>query len=136
MNKDDVIDVIRDAGYGFVATIDGDQPRVRPLMPYFDEDYNEFFIAVRPESRAKLQIAENAKVEICFVDRTMSFCRVTGKANVSNDLDKKQSIWDNSPMMKQFFAGPEDETLILVVVIPEKVEAMTPHSELPEVISF
>ncbi len=136
MTKDDVIDIIRDAGYGFMATVDGEQPRVRPLMPYFDEDAKQFLIALGPASRAKSQIEKNSNVEICFVDRTMSFCRVTGTATISNKKDQKQCIWDNSPMMKQFFTGPEDTNLTLLVVAPQKVEAMTPHLQTPEIISL
>jgi general stress protein 26 len=136
MNKDDVVDIIRDAGYGFLATIDGQQPRVRPLMPYFDEEFNHFLIALGPNSRAKEQIKKNANVEICFVDRTMNFCRVTGAADTSDDMDKKQCLWDNSPMMKQYFSGPEDENLTLMVVKPSQVEGMNPHLEAPEVISL
>ncbi len=136
MNKDDIIDIIRDAGYGFVATLDNDQPRVRPLMPYYDEDLNHFLIALMPASRAKQQIEANPKIEICFVDRTMSFCRIAGKATLSDDMEKKQCIWDNSPMMKQFFTGPEDESLTLMVVVPERVEGMTPHLQAPESIDL
>ena len=38
MNRDEAIDIIRDAGFGFLATTEGNQPHVRPMMPYYTED--------------------------------------------------------------------------------------------------
>ena len=38
MNKEEAIDIIRDAGFGFFATMEGNKPRVRPMMPYLTEE--------------------------------------------------------------------------------------------------
>lgn len=135
MQKQDVIDIAKDAGYGFLATVEGDQPRVRPVAPYLTDD-GEILISLVPQSRAIGQIKENSKIELCFVDRQMRFCRIQGAAQLSVDVSKKEIIFNNMPMLRQFFDSPEDPNFNLVVVNPAYVEAMSPHLQDPIVIAF
>jgi len=136
MTSDEVIDLIRDAGFGLLATMEGDQPRVRPMMPYLSDDNSQLLVALLPRSRTIEQIKKNPRVEICFVDRKMWYCRVTGVAKASNDKDKKQVLWDNIPMLRQYFGGIDDANFILLEVDINDVEAMTPHGQMPEKITF
>ncbi|MBF0503975.1 MAG: pyridoxamine 5'-phosphate oxidase family protein [Candidatus Omnitrophica bacterium] len=135
MTKDEAIDIVRDAGFGFFATVEGDQPRVRPMMPYLSDD-GELLLALLGRSRTIAQIKSNPNVEICFVDRKMWYCRISGKAIISDDISKKQLVFENVPMLRQYFAGPEDPNYYLAVVTIKSMEAMTPHSRLPEEISL
>ena len=131
LTKEQAIDIIRDAGFGFFATAESSQPRVRPMMPYLTEE-GELLLAMLGRSRTIAQIKANPHVEICFVDRKMWYCRVTGTAVISNDLSKKQIVFENVPMLRQYFAGPEDVNFHLAVITITALEAMTPHSRLPE----
>jgi general stress protein 26 len=134
MTRDEAIDIIRDAGFGYLSTTDGDQPHVRPMMPYLNED-NELLLALLPRSRTIEHIQKNPKVELCFVDRKMSYCRISGKAAISSDSEKKSQVWSGVPMLRQYFAGPQDPNFHLVVIKIEKIEAMTPHQKTPETIA-
>jgi general stress protein 26 len=134
MTRDEAIDIIRDAGFGFLSTVDGDQPNVRPMMPHLTED-NELLLALLPRSRTIEQIKKNPKVELCFVDRKMWYCRISGKAAISSDPDKKALVWGGVPMLRQYFAGPQDPNFILAEIKIEKIEAMTPHQKTPEFVS-
>lgn len=135
MNKEEAIDLIKDAGFGFLATVEGKQPRVRPMMPYLSEDGN-LLLALLSSSRTIPQIKENPWVEICFVDRKMAFCRISGKAKISEDLEKKTTVWNYVPMLRQYFSGPEDAKFILVEIETTAAEAMTPHQKAPDSISL
>jgi len=130
MTKDEVIDLIRDAGYGVLATVDGKIPRVRPMMPYLTEDGN-LLLAVLPNCRTIAQIQANPNVELCYLDRKMNFARVSGKTTISKDLDKKTVVWDNIPMLRQYFSGPEDANFTLIEIITGEVEVMTPQLQKP-----
>lgn len=131
MNKEEAIDIVRDAGFGFFATVENDKPHVRPMMPYLSED-GELLLALLGRSRTIPQIKANPNVEICFVDRKMWYCRVSGTAVISEDAFKKQIVFENVPMLRQYFAGAEDPNYHLAVIKIKSVEAMTPHSRLPE----
>ena len=135
MTKEEVIDLVKDTGFGFLATLDQKQPRVRPMMPYLSET-GEMLLALLPRSRTITQIKTSPRVEICFVDRKMWYCRITGEARLSDDVQKKKIVWDNVPMLRQYFSGPMDTNFILVTITPTSVEAMTPQSKSPEVIQW
>ena len=135
MNKEEVIDLVKDAGFGFLATAEGKQPKVRPMMPYLTEDGN-LLLALLAHSRTIPQIKENPLVEICYVDRKMCFCRISGKASISNDIDKKETVWNNVPMLRQYFAGPQDPKFVLVEIETDTVVAMTPTQKAPDILTL
>ena len=135
MTKDDAIDIIHDAGFGFLATTDGDRPHVRPMMPYLT-DNDELLLALLGRSRTIEHIRSNPNVEFCFVDRKMSYCRITGPAKTSTDMEKKMLVFNGIPMLRQYFAQPEDPNFVLVQIEIQKIEAMTPYQKSPEVILF
>jgi general stress protein 26 len=135
MQKEEVIDLIRDAGFGLLATVEGNQPRVRPMMPYLTED-GRLLVALLGRSRTVPQVKENPRVEVCFVDRKMWYARVTGRAKVSASKDDKLILWDNIPMLRQYFGGIEDPNFQLMEIEIIAVEAMTPHQKTPEQIKI
>ena len=135
MNKEEVIDLIRDAGFCMLATTEDKQPRVRPMMPYLTDD-NELLLALLGRSRTIQEVKKNPMVELCFVDRKMWYCRISGKAYLSNDQSKKAILWENIPMLKQYFGGPGDQNFNLLTIEITQVEAMTPHQKEPEFITI
>ena len=135
MNKEEVIDLIKDAGFGFLATNEGTQPRVRPMMPYLTEDGN-LLVALLSHSRTIPQIKENPLVEICYVDRKMWYCRLSGKAAICEDKDKRQMVFDNVPMLRQYFGSSDDPNFVLVEIDTDSVEAMTPHQSKPDFLTL
>jgi general stress protein 26 len=135
MNKEEVIDLIRDAGFCLLATAQGNQPRVRPMMPYLTDD-NQLLLALLGRSRTIQQVKDNPKVELCFVDRKMWYCRIAGTGTISADKERKKILWNNIPMLKQYFGSPEDPNFVLMVIEINEVEAMTPHQKNPEMINL
>ncbi len=135
MTKEEVIDLIKDAGFGFLATTDGKQPKVRPMMPHLTDDGN-LLLAIIDKARTITQIKENPLVEMCFVDRKMCFCRISGYAKISDDLGKKEATWNNIPMLRQYFSGPEDAKFVLIEIDTKTVEATTPHQQTPDILSL
>ena len=135
MTKEEVVDLIRDAGFGFLATTEGDHPRVRPMMPYLTDD-GKVLIALLPRSRSLSQIKKNPLVELCFVDRKMWYCRITGKASIKEDLSVKETLWTHIPMLKQYFGGVNDPNFQAVQIEIQDAEAMTPHQKSPEKINL
>ncbi len=135
MDKNEALDIISDAGFGFFATVEDNKPHVRPMMPYLT-DSGELLLALLGRSRTIPQIKSNPNVEVCFVDRKMWYCRVSGTAVISDDVVKKELVFENVPMLRQYFAGPQDPNYHLAVIKITNVEAMTPHSRLPEKIDI
>jgi len=135
MNKEEVIDLIRDAGFCLMATTQEKQPRVRPMMPYLTDD-NKLLLALLGRSRTIEQVKQNPLVELCFVDRKMWYCRIAGQAKISEDKVQKEALWQNIPMLKQYFGGVDDPNFNLMEISIDQVEAMTPHQNEPEFIDI
>ncbi len=133
--KNWIIDLVKDAGYGCLATIEDNQPRVRPMMPHLTDD-GEFLLATLSHSRTIPQIEKNPNIELCYMDRKMCFCRIRGKAQVSNNLEKKEIVWNNIPMLRQYFSSPEDPKYVLLEITSETIETMTPTQKAPDTHQF
>lgn len=123
MTLDDINQMILDAGMGYLATCDGDQPRVRAMMPVLS-DSGTLLAATFPDTRKIGQIARNSKVEFCFVDRKLSHCRIEGKAEISQDVSLKEELWNKQMMLRQFFQGPQDPSYVLIVIKPSRISMM------------
>jgi len=115
--------MVLDAGMGYLATCEGDQPRVRAMMPILRED-GTLLAATFPNTRKIPQIKKNPKFEMCFVDRKLSHCRFEGTAAVSDDKALKEELWNKQMMLRQFFSGPGDPAFVLIVFSPKRVTMM------------
>ena len=135
MTREELHDLISDAGYCVLATAEGDQPRARPMMPYL-QDSGKLLLACLPTCRTIQQVEINPKVELCYIDRRMNFARIQGEAVRSDDQDKKECLWNHVPMLRQYFTGPDDEALNLLEIKPVNVEIMTPQQVEPETLSL
>ena len=135
MTKEEVIDLIRDTAWGMLATTDGHQPHVRPMMPYLTDE-GKMIVALLGRSRTIEHVKKNPLVEICFVDRKMWYARITGKAKISTNPEAKETLWNNIPMLKQYFGGIQDPNFHLMEIDITDAEAMTPHQKQPEKIKF
>ncbi|MBI5873930.1 MAG: pyridoxamine 5'-phosphate oxidase family protein [Candidatus Omnitrophica bacterium] len=123
MSLEVIRQMVLDAGMGYFATCEGGQPRVRAMMPILRDD-GKLLAATFPSTKKVGQIAKNPKVEICFVDRKLSHCRIEGKAEVSQDLGLKEELWNKQMMLRQFFSGPNDANFVLIVITPVKISMM------------
>ena len=135
LKKNWIIDLIKDAGFGCLATMEGDQPRVRPMMPHLAND-GKLLLAVLSHARTIKHVKANPKVEMCYIDRKMCFCRITGKAVVSENLEKKEIVWNNIPMLRNYFSSAADPNFVLLEIDSTTIESMTPAQKAPDLLTF
>ena len=135
LRKNWIIDLVKDAGFGCLATVEDNQPKVRPMMPHLNDD-GKLLLAILAQSRTIVQIKKNPKVEMCYIDRKMCFCRISGSATVSEDLEKKEIVWNNIPMLRNYFSGPADSNYVLLEIDTETIETMTPAQKNPDKVHF
>jgi pyridoxamine 5'-phosphate oxidase len=75
----------------FMATEDGDQPRVRPLLLWFADERGFYFMTMSPK-RFPQQLHANPKAEVCFYNGAVELAdsqsmRVTGAVEFVDDPD-------------------------------------------------
>ena len=106
-----VCNFLKDAGVYYLATVEGDQPRVRPFgtAHIFEGRLYIQTGKVKPVSK---QMAENPKVEIsAFKDGT--WIRIAGELVEDDRVEAKKSMLDAYPNLRGMYDENDDNTQVL-----------------------
>jgi general stress protein 26 len=106
-----------------LATIDGDQPRVRPVSPVRTDCFTVYVANLRNYHKTQ-EIAANPKVELCYLAANHDQVRITGVAEVVTDRPLLQEIWDANPLMQQYLGSLDNPALIVYQIRPTRVRFM------------
>ena len=115
--------VIKNARFPMLATIDGDQPRVRPVSPVRVEGFTVFVANLRSYGKTR-EIATCPKVELCYLDEDHDQVRITGTAEVLTDSALLDEIWKSNPLLRRYLGTPDNPELIIYRIRPERVRFM------------
>src|SRR5215475_1617123 len=115
--------VIADDRFPQLATIDGDQPRVRPVSPVKTDGFTVYVANLRLYHKTG-EIAANPKVELCYMDAGHNQVRLTGLAEVLTDRPLLEQIWQDNPLMRQFLGSLDNPQLIVYRIRPTRVRYM------------
>jgi pyridoxamine 5'-phosphate oxidase len=100
MTTSEILDFIRANPSCLLATVEGDQPRVRGMFLYRAER-REFLFHTGTGKPLWGQIQANTKVELCFLDAERhKQIRVEGVVEIVTDLALKEEIVRDRPFLK------------------------------------
>lgn len=99
-------DYLTEAGVFFLATVEGDQPRLRPLGAHMEMDGKVIF-GVGDFKNVYKQLVANPKTEIVACKNDGHWMRYTGKAVFETDEKYAQAMLDGAPHLKNIY---NDET--------------------------
>lgn len=88
MNR--IVEELRKTGVFYVATIDGDQPRVRPFSSLTEID-GSLYLCTNSTKDIYKQLMKNPKIEICGMSEG-TWIRITGKAVRDDRLEARQAM--------------------------------------------
>ena len=106
-----------------LATIDGDQPRLRPVSPVRTDGFVVYVANLRFYAKTA-QIETNPKIELCYLDEKHDQVRITAVAEVVTDRPLLQEIWDANPLMQQYLGSIDNPELIVYRMVPQRVRFM------------
>ncbi len=109
--------------FPYLATIDGDQPRVRPVSPVRTDGFTAYVANLRMYHKTA-EIAANPNVELCYLDEKHDQVRITGIAEVVTERPVLQEIWDGNPLLRQYLGSLENPALIVYRIRPTQVRFM------------
>jgi general stress protein 26 len=115
--------VLKNDRFPYLATVDADQPRVRPVSPVMTDGFTVYVANLRGY-RKTIEIAANPRVELCYLDDSHDQVRVTGIAEIVTDRDLTQTIWDANPLLRQYLGSVDNPELILYRIRPTRVRYM------------
>jgi len=106
-----------------LATVDGDQPHLRPVSPVRTDGFTVYVANLRSYHKT-IEIAANPKVELCYLDDRHDQVRITGVAEVVTEADVLQQIWDSNPLLRQYLGSIDNPQLIVYRIRPARVRFM------------
>lgn len=107
----EVCEFLKECGVYYLATIDGDKPKVRPFgtVEIFE---NHLYIQTGKKKDVYKQIEKNSNVEICgFKDG--KWIRVSGKLVPDERMEAKKHMLDNYPELRGMYSETDDNTIVL-----------------------
>ena len=132
--KDKVREIVKGAGYCQMATCVDGQPRVRPMKFVVTDDFKFWCTTINISGKVK-ELADNGKVELCWVDKDGTHLRVEGIADMSGGPEKKKKLLELHPGAKGLFSDENDPKLVHVEVVPTrvrwKIHSVGEYNEVP-----
>jgi general stress protein 26 len=111
--------------HAYLATCDGDQPRVRIVSPIVEDDMS-IWVTTRSTSRKVKQLRENPKICLAFVELPDGdkAAIVIGEAQIIPDIEKRRRIWKMATfdLYEHFPNGPDSDDFCLLKIIIKRIE--------------
>ena len=99
-------DFLNEAGVFFLATVDGDQPKLRPLGLHMEAD-GKILFGIGDFKDVYRQLSANPKTEIVAAKSNGHWLRYTGTAVFETDPKYAEAALEASPNLKKIY---NDET--------------------------
>ena len=108
---EEVFEFLKKCGTFYIATEDGNQPRVRPfgVVNIFE---GKLYIQTGKVKNVSKQMQINPNVEICsFIDG--KWIRLEGKVVRDDRREAKVSMLEANPILKDMYSADDDNTEVL-----------------------
>jgi uncharacterized pyridoxamine 5'-phosphate oxidase family protein len=128
----EVYDFLKKCGTYYLATVEGDQPRVRPFgtVDIFD---GKLYIQTGKVKEVSKQIQKNSKVEICAFAEGQ-WLRLSGTLVRDERVEAKEHMLDAYPGLKDRYSATDDNTEVLYIT--NATATFSSFAGEPRVITF
>jgi len=116
-------EIVKKVKFPMLATIDGIQPRVRPVSPVRTEGFTVFVANLKSYSKTA-EIEANQNVELCYIDEDHNQVRITGKAEIVKDRKLLEEIWSTNRLLQHYLGSIDNPELIVYKIKPQRVRFM------------
>jgi len=106
-----------------LASIDGNQPRLRPVSPVRTDGFTIYVANLRQYHKTS-EIAANPNVELCYMDGEHNQTRLTGVAEILEDRKLLEEIWESNPLLRHYLGSIDNPDLIVYRIKPKQVRYM------------
>ena len=127
-----VANYLKEAGIYYLATIDGDQARVRPFGTAHIFE-GKLYIQTGKVKDVSKQIHTNPKVEICAC-KGGDWLRVAGTLVEDPRIEAKKSMLDAYPSLQSMYSAEDDNTEVFY--FKDAVATFSSFTQEPVVVTF
>lgn len=109
---DELLKYLKDAGTYYLATTDGNQPRVRPFgtASIFE---GKLYIQTGNVKDVFSQMRKNPKIEICTMGKDNTWIRISATAVCDDRIDARQHMLDEYPDLQKMYAADDGNCEVL-----------------------
>ena len=128
----EVQEFLKEAGVYYLATVDGNKPKVRPFgtIEIFED---KLYIQTGKKKDVYKQIENNPNVELCaFKDG--KWIRLSGELVLDDRIEAKKDMLDKNPSLRGMYNENDDNTEVLY--FKEGIGTIYSFTEEPKVIKF
>ena len=130
-NNERIVRILRQAKTFFFATVDGDQPRVRPYNAVVEFEDKVYFYTNNHKSAFK-QMMTTPKIELCAQISDERWIRISGKVVFDYRPEAKKAMIDANPELKKMYS--EDDKIFEVFYLSNMAAQIHSLHESPEII--
>lgn len=116
-------DLVKKVRFPMLATMDGTQPRVRPVSPVRTDGFVVYVANLKTYGKTA-EIAVNPNVELCYMDDDHNQVRITGVAEVVTDRQLLEEIWNANRLLQHYLGTVDNPDLIVYRISPVRVRFM------------
>lgn len=128
----EVCEFLKKCGTYYLATVEGDQPRVRPFgTANIFED--KLYIQTGKSKEVSKQIQKNPKVELCGFAQG-KWVRVAGELVRDDRIEAKKSMLDAYPSLQNMYSAEDDNTEVLF--FKNATATFSSFTEAPRTVTF
>ncbi len=127
-----VVKFLKEAETYYLATVDGDQPRVRPFgtVNVFE---GKLYIQTGKVKDVSKQIHKNPKVEICAF-KNGEWLRVAGELKEDERIEAKQAMLDAYPSLQGMYSADDGNTEVFYFT--NATATFSSFNGAPETVNF
>ena len=112
--------VLSSSDVAFLATCDGDQPRVRPVSIALCEGMN-LWIATYTNWNKVGQLQRNPRVEVIVLVDSGALVRIVGRGLIRDSAEDRRRVFEAFPLIRRYFSDPSDPDYTLIEVVADQV---------------
>ncbi|MBR6114657.1 MAG: pyridoxamine 5'-phosphate oxidase family protein [Oscillospiraceae bacterium] len=123
---------LKDAGTYYLATVDGDQPRVRPFgtANIFE---GKLYIQTGLKKDVAKQLLANPKAEICAFTKG-KWIRIAGELILDERIEAQKSMLDAYPNLRGMYAEGDGNTAVFC--FKDATATISSFTDPPETFTF
>jgi uncharacterized pyridoxamine 5'-phosphate oxidase family protein len=129
---EEVYEFLKACGTYYLATVEGDQARVRPFGTV-DLFEGKLYIQTGKSKDVSKQMAQNPKVELCAFDGK-KWLRVAGTAVRDDRREAKAHMLDSYPHLRKMYSEDDDNTEVLY--LKDATATFSSFTEAPRTVKF
>ena len=128
--------ILEDNMVGTMATIEGDKPHSR-YMTFFNDNFT-LYTVTKGNTQKVEELSKNPYTHILigYDGKGLGdeFLEIEGKVEISSDDSMREKVWNK--VLKGWFTGPDDPTMVILKVSPTQIKLMNSKRADPVIVNF